>query len=158
MVRGSGYTGGMAPDRFEGVERRRFPALVAVGAGLGAVVVIVAFISDAGLAWPLLILFAVCLVVAVVYRSIAGANRDDADHTDSFPKQPATRSRPLGDTPEAHDEISPLDIPPGSPSRRAAEHQAGGVGGTTRGHRQGGAAPLGDDELVGPDEKDGAKL
>jgi hypothetical protein len=51
----------MSFDRFEGVERRRFPALLAVGAGLGAVVVIVAFVADAGLAWPLLILFALCL-------------------------------------------------------------------------------------------------
>jgi hypothetical protein len=152
----------MAPDRFEGVERRRFPALLAVGASLGAVIVIVAFVADAGVAWPLLILFALCLAVAIVYRLIAGSNRDDADHTDSFPKQPATRSRPLGDTPEAHDEISPHDVPLDSPARRAAEEQAGGPAGTTRGHRAGGAAgmggPAGDDRLVGPDEKDEAKV
>jgi hypothetical protein len=152
----------MASDRFEGVERWRFPALLAVGAGLGAIVVIVAFVADAGLAWPLLILFALCPAVAVVYRLIAGSNRDDADHTDSFPKQPATRSRPLGDTPEAHDELSPHDIPLYSPARRAAEQQAGGVAATTRGHRQGGAAgiggPAGDDRLVGPDENDEAKV
>jgi hypothetical protein len=152
----------VASDRFEGVERRRFPALLAVGAGLGTVVVIVAFVADAALAWPLLILFALCLAVAVVYRRIAESNRDDADHTDSFPKQPATRSRPLGDTPEAHDEISPHDIPLYSPARRAAEHQAGGDVATTRGHRRGGAAgrggPADDARLVGADEKDGAKL
>jgi hypothetical protein len=149
-------------DHFDGVERRRFPALLAVGGSLGAVVVIVAFVADAGLAWPLLILFALCLAVAVVYRLIAGSNRDDADHTDSFPKQPATRSRPLGDTPEAHDELSPHDIPLYSPARRAAEQQAGGLAGTTRGHRQGAAAgrgrPAAGDELVGPEEKDEAKL
>jgi hypothetical protein len=150
-------------DRFDGVERRRFPALVALGGGLGAVVVIVAFIADAGLAWPLLILFALCLLVAVVYRLIAGSTRDGADDTDSFPKQPATRSRPLGDTPEAHDELSPHDIPLYSPARRAAERQAGGLAGTTRGHRQGAAAgrgrpAAGDDGLVGPDEKDGATV
>lgn len=153
----------MASDRFDGVERRRFPALVALGAGLGVVVVIVAFVTDAGLAWPLLILFALCLLVAVVYRLIAGTNRDDADHTDSFPRQPATRSRPLGDTPEAHDELSPHDIPLYSPARRAAERQAGGLAGTTRGHRQGAAAGRGrsaarKDRLVGPDEKDEAKV
>jgi hypothetical protein len=150
-------------DRFDGVERRRFPALVALGGGLGAVVVIVAFIADAGLAWPLLILFALCLLVAVVYRLIAGSTRDDADDTDSFPKQPATRSRPLGDTPEAHDEISPHDIPLYSPARRAAVQQAGGLAGTTRGHRQGGAAGLGgsdagDDRLAERNEKDGATV
>jgi hypothetical protein len=151
-------------DHFDRVERRRFPALVALGAGLGVVVVVVvvAFVADAGLAWPLLILFALCLVVAVVYRLIAGSNRDDADHTDSLPKQPATRSRPLGDTPEAHDELSPHDIPLYSPARRAAERQASGVAATTRGHRQGGAAGLGgpadDERLVGTDEKDQAKI
>ena len=149
-------------DDFDGAERRRFPALLAVGGGLGAGVVIVAFIADAGLAWPLLILFALCVAVAVVYRLIAGSNRDDADHTDSFPKQPATRSRPLGDTPEAHDELTPHDIPLYSPARRAAVQQAGGVGATTRGHRQGGAAgsggPADDDRLVGPNEKDEAKI
>jgi hypothetical protein len=148
----------LASDRFDGVERQRFPALVAVGAGLGAVVVIVAFLTNAGLAWPLLILFVLCLAVAVVYRLIAGSSRDDADHTDSFPKQPATTARPLGDTPEAHDEVSPHDFPVGTPARRAAEEQAGGLDGTTRGHRGGGAAAPGADDLVGPSEKDGAKL
>jgi hypothetical protein len=39
---------------------------------------------------------------------------------------------PLGDTPEAHDEISPHDLPKDHPGRRAAEEQAGGQGGTTR--------------------------
>src|SRR3954453_10685100 len=150
-------------DHFDGVERRRFPALLAAGASLGAVAVIVAFVADAGLAWPLLILFALCLAVAVVYRLVAGSHRDDADHSDSLPKQPATRSRPLGDTPEAHDELSPHDIPLYSPARRAAEHQAGGFTGTTRGNRQGAAAGRGqpaaaDDRLVGPDEKDEAKV
>ena len=141
----------MASDRFEGVERRRFPALLALGAALGAIVVVVAFISDAGLAWPLLILFALCLACAVAYRLLAGSNRDESDHTDSVPKQPATRERPLGDTPEAHDELSPHDLPPGSPGRRAAEHQAGGLGGTTTGHREGGASDPGDG-LVGEDD------
>jgi hypothetical protein len=149
-------------DHFDGAERRRFPALLAVGGGFGAVVVIVAFVADAGLAWPLLILFALCLAVAVVYRLIAGSNRDDADHSDSLPRQPATRSRPLGDTPEAHDELSPHDIPLYSPARRAAEQQAGGVAATTRGHRQGGAAGLGgpsdDERLVGADERDEPKI
>ena len=76
----------LASDRFDRPERRRFPALLALGAGLGAVVVIVAFVADAGLAWPLLILFALCVAVAVVYRLMAGSSRDDADHTDSVPK------------------------------------------------------------------------
>ena len=40
---------------------------------------------------------------------------------------------PLGDTPEAHDEISPHDIPIGHPGREEAERQAGGLKGTTSG-------------------------
>lgn len=40
----------------------------------------------------------------------------------------------VGDTPEAHDEINPHDLPPDHPGRRAAEEQAGGTEGTTRGH------------------------
>ncbi len=48
---------------------------------------------------------------------------------------------PLGDTPEAHDEITPHDLPPGHPGRQAAEEQAGGEGGTTRGHEDPSQAP-----------------
>jgi hypothetical protein len=148
-------------DRFDRVERRRFPALVALGGGLGAVVVIVAFISAAGLAWPLLILFALCLAVAVVYRLVAGSNRDDADHSDSLPKQPATRSRPLGDTPEAHDELSPHDIPLYTPrvarpsSRQALGYHARAPAGAAQ--RASGPA-AGDDRLAEADEKDGATV
>jgi hypothetical protein len=40
----------------------------------------------------------------------------------------------LGDTPEAHDELSPVDLPPDHPGRQEAERQAGGVGGTTEGN------------------------
>ena len=40
---------------------------------------------------------------------------------------------PAGDTPEAHDEISPHDLPPGHPGREEAERQAGGGDDTTRG-------------------------
>jgi hypothetical protein len=40
---------------------------------------------------------------------------------------------PAGDTPEAHDEISPHDLPPGHPGREEAEREAG-EGGTTRGN------------------------
>jgi hypothetical protein len=40
---------------------------------------------------------------------------------------------PLGDTPEAHDEIVPEDLPRGHPGRQAAEHQAAEGDGTTRG-------------------------
>jgi hypothetical protein len=56
---------------------------------------------------------------------------DQADE----PLGPATPDdqTPMGDTPEAHDEISPLDLPPDHPGRQEAERQAGGTGGTTKG-------------------------
>ena len=38
-----------------------------------------------------------------------------------------------GDTPEAHDEINPHDLPKDHPGRQAAEEQAGELEGTTRG-------------------------
>jgi len=44
-----------------------------------------------------------------------------------------TDDRPLGDTAEAHDELSPHDLPMGHPGRPAALRQPRGRGGTTRG-------------------------
>jgi hypothetical protein len=41
---------------------------------------------------------------------------------------------PAGDTPEAHDELSPVDLPPDHPGRQEAERQAGDIGGTTKGN------------------------
>ena len=38
-----------------------------------------------------------------------------------------------GDTPEAHDEISPHDLPLDHPGREEAERRAGGGEGTTQG-------------------------
>jgi hypothetical protein len=38
---------------------------------------------------------------------------------------------PLGDTPEAHDEISPHDLPPDHPARKEAERQSGDEPGAT---------------------------
>ncbi len=57
---------------------------------------------------------------------------DQADE----PLGPATPDdeTPLGDTPEAHDEISPHDLPKDHPGRQQAEREAG-EGGTTRGNR-----------------------
>ncbi len=42
---------------------------------------------------------------------------------------------PAGDTPEAHDEITPHDLPKDHPGRREAERLAGGADGTTRGNQ-----------------------
>lgn len=68
---------------------------------------------------------------------------DDDDHSEAPPHDsesaeplgPLTPDdeTPLGDTPEAHDEISPHDLPPDHPGRRQAEREAGETG-TTRGN------------------------
>jgi hypothetical protein len=57
---------------------------------------------------------------------------DDADE----PLGPMTPDdeTPLGDTPEAHDRLSPVDLPPDHPGRQEAERQAGGTEGTTKGN------------------------
>lgn len=57
------------------------------------------------------------------------------DSESSEPLGPLTPDdeTPLGDTPEAHDEISPHDLPLDHPGREEAERQAGGEEGDTRG-------------------------
>jgi len=96
-------------------------------------------------------------------REAAPSHRDPAaaDDDDEFAGVGADEVRPLGDTPEAHDEISPRDLPVGHPGRAEAERQADDLDGTTPGHREGGAAdtsaPDGA-ELVGRDERDGARV
>ena len=50
-----------------------------------------------------------------------------------MPRMPIDDDRPLGDTDQAHDEISPHDLPKGHPAREATEEKAGGEGGTTSG-------------------------
>ena len=57
------------------------------------------------------------------------------DSESSEPLGPLTPDdeSPLGDTSEAHDEISPHDLPPDHPGRREAE-RAAGERGTTRGN------------------------
>ena len=63
-----------------------------------------------------------------------------SDSDDSLPATPhiTDSDRPLGDTPEAHDELNPHDVPKWDrATRMAAEEQAGGVGGTTGGNREG---------------------
>jgi HAMP domain-containing protein len=96
---------------------------------------------------PALILAA--LVIAYALLNLALTRRVEARHdsledamSDETEPLPSSHlipddSTPAGDTPEAHDEINPHDLPPDHPGRRAAEEQAGGEGpgeaGTTRG-------------------------
>jgi hypothetical protein len=95
-------------------------------------------------------------------RLIDESRDDDRDAT---PGLGVDDSRPLGDTPDAHSDLIPQDLPKDHPGREAAEQQAAARGGGTRGHRDGGAAAepghdadpgapeLGDDE-----ERDGARF
>jgi hypothetical protein len=87
---------------------------------------------------PVLILLAILVVAAVAFRMIAQRGGSDQDSTSNFPNQEPRDERPLGDTPEAHDEINPHDLPLDHPGRGEAEEMAGGDEGTTRGPLAGG--------------------
>ena len=65
-------------------------------------------------------------------QSHAPPHDDEADE----PLGPATPDdeTDLGDTPEAHDEVSPHDLPKDHPGRQTAEDLAGGEDGTTPGN------------------------
>ena len=63
---------------------------------------------------------------------------DDDQRHDSESEEPLGPMTPdeetsMGDTPEAHDEVNPRDLPPDHPGRKEAEHRAGGDPGTTQG-------------------------
>jgi hypothetical protein len=84
---------------------------------------------------------------------------------DPVPALGADDGRPMGDTPDAHDDLIPEDLPKDHPGRKAAEDQAAVRGGTTRGHREGGAAaePGHDADAEAPalgeaEERDGARF
>lgn len=64
-----------------------------------------------------------------------GSEAPPHDSQSSEPLGPMTpdEETPLGDTPEAHDELSPHDLPPDHPGRKQAEREAGETG-TTRGN------------------------
>ena len=106
-------------------------------------------LAGAAFAVPIVILAALVLGFLALNnllarRSLARHGGDpDAAVDDGDDALPAAHvipdDRPLGDTAEAHDEISPHDLPKGSPARRTAEAQAAHRGGTTRGHVNGGA-------------------
>jgi hypothetical protein len=71
--------------------------------------------------------------VTARHDSIEDAMSDEREPLPSAHLIP-DNTTPAGDTPEAHDELNPHDLPPDHPGREAAEEQAGGEEGTTRGH------------------------
>ena len=117
-----------------------FPAALAGGILAAVVVIAVAWIAlGAEAAIPITILTAICIGAALVYRTVGTSRTAASDNTDTTPRLNAEGGRPLGDTPEAHDEINPHDLPPDHPGRHAAERMAEGDG-ETAGMAAGGAA------------------
>jgi hypothetical protein len=62
-----------------------------------------------------------------------GAPHDQDAHEPLGPATPDDET-PLGDSPEAHDEIIPEDLPKDHPGRREAEREAAEGDGTVRGN------------------------
>jgi hypothetical protein len=146
---------------------RRLPPVLWLLAIAGAVLVLsaLAAIIFAGAAEAIAVIVvgvAAMIAASLWFAGVAGTrDRAAGDRDDPFAGVGADEARPLGDTPEAHDEITPHDLPAGHPGRAAAERQAKALGGTTPGHREGGATPPRTDpvdELVGGDERDGARV
>jgi len=123
--------------------RATSPAFLLGGAAVAILLIVVAFIVDSSFGWAVIVLFAICGAAALGYRVItsragSAGGTDDADSTSSVPHQEPRGERPLGDTPEAHDEVNPHDLPLDNPGREEAEELSGGPEGTTRGPLPGG--------------------
>lgn len=84
-----------------------------------------------GYASPVTVVIVIILLLVIIAAALLIARRVEG----------GADGRPLGDTPEAHDDISPHDIPLDHPGREAAEKMADGAGaeGTTAGHPEGAA-------------------
>jgi hypothetical protein len=123
-----------------------FPAALVGGLLAAVVVIVVAWVAmGAEVALPITILAVICVAAALVYRTVGTSRSAPSDNTDSTPRLNAEGNRPLGDTPEAHDEINPHDLPTDHPGRHAAEQMAEGDG-ETAGMEEGGAAGAGGPE------------
>lgn len=104
---------------------------------------------------PVLILAVVLAIAWFAYRALTSSTSDNTPGTED--------SRPLGDTPEAHDEISAHDMPLDNPGRHETEAMAGDEDATTRGMSAGGGAgtsarftaPSGDASEVDAEEAHG---
>jgi hypothetical protein len=134
-----------------------FPTALVGGIVAGIVVAIVGFVTvGAELGIPVLILTAICAAAALAYRTVGTSRGAPSDNTDTVPRLSAEDGRPLGDTPQAHDEINPHDLPPDHPGRHAAEEMAQGDG-ETAGMESGGAAGAGGSEDRSETSADEAK-
>ena len=120
------------------MSRRALPILLAIV--LVALVVATLATGEALYTIPAIILVAIIGAMALAQfglkkRVERRAGDPQSDHTDAIPSAHLAKDEetPLGDTAEAHDEISPHDLPKDHPGRAAAEQQAGG--GVTGGNR-----------------------
>jgi hypothetical protein len=108
-----------------------------------------AVLVDPAYALPIVVLAVVVLGFfalndVVARRNLARHGGDSvAAQDDASESVPSAHLIPdetaLGDTAEAHDELSPHDVPIYAPNRRAVELQAARTGGTTRGNEYGAA-------------------
>jgi hypothetical protein len=100
---------------------------------------------------PIYLLAALMIAALVIGWSLVnrGVSKNVAARHDSLEDAMSDENEPIpsshlipdnetaaGDTPEAHDEINPHDLPTDHPGRQAAEAQAGGEEGTTRGDEE----------------------
>ncbi len=95
---------------------------------------------------PVGILAALVILYAVFNRAMTArvaSRHDSLEDAMSDEREPLPSAHLIpdnetaaGDTPEAHDEINPHDLPPDHPGRQAAEEKAGGEEGTTRGDEE----------------------
>ena len=123
------------------------PGLLIYGGAAGLLVVFAlaaGLLAGAEFAIPVVILGVLVVGFLMLNGLLARrSNRNPDAKSDAGDSVPAahviTDDRPLGDTAEAHDEISPHDLPRDAPGRRAAQAQAARRGGTTRGHTEGAA-------------------
>jgi hypothetical protein len=124
------------------------PVLVATAGAFLGVLVLTSLLAGDG---PAVVAFAAAAVVIAAgvgavallarnrRRHHGSAEAAAGDNTDPLPSTPLVgdRETALGDTREAHDELSPHDLPMGHPGRAAAERLAGperrGHARTTRG-------------------------
>jgi hypothetical protein len=126
--------------------RRPRPTIVAAALGGVAAWYVVAAIAAAPLgpdyALAALLAGAIPMTATALWLATArrmtveedGALRSDpAEENGPLPAIGMDDATPLGDTPEAHDEISPHDLPLSHPGRHATERQADRARGTTRG-------------------------
>ncbi len=108
--------------------------------------------GEASFLIPVAILAVIVLAYALANHLIARRAIDRggslekvaSDSNDAIPSPsliPSDGTRPMGDTPEAHDEITPHDLPLSHPGRQAAEAQAAEESATESGTTSGDADP-----------------